>query len=95
MTILTPSSFYYLRKPFAAILLVISVTELLFIIINPETWFFCEKYSGINAILLVGLIAVTGIIIGMAQWKNITKSDFFAVAWFIIFSSWIITGRFC
>lgn len=87
--------FSHLRKPFGIILLVISITDLFFIIFNAEAWLLCEKHNGVDAILLVMAIAIPGIIIGVAQWRNISKSDIFVIVWFIVFFFWIITSRLC
>ena len=87
--------FFYLRK--ISVIFQITISSLLtfFIIINAETWAFCQKYNGDDARLIVFPITIAGIITGILAWKYMKKMDIFVVLWYVIYAIWVIGNRIC
>ncbi len=52
------------------------------IIINPETWFFGEKYSGLTAIIIHLVIGILGMMTGYLIYKNYRISYFAGIVLF-------------
>ncbi len=92
MVVLIPSFFIYLKKSLSVIQILFS-SIILFFIINAETWFFGQKFSGVEAFSINGTIGIVGIIVGIAQWKNITKSEMFLVGWYVTVFFWFAGNR--
>lgn len=64
------------------------------ILINPETWFFGEKFSGIAALAIHFTIGVSGILLGWFIYKNNKIAYFGALGLFIIALSSILVNVF-
>lgn len=87
--------FSIFKKALSITQILISSVFLFFIILNAETWFFCQKFNGEDARLIVIPIAVSGIIIGTLSLKNIKTLDVFTACWFAVYLAWIIGNRVC
>ena len=87
--------FFYLRKASAVIQILISSLLLFFIIINAETWAFCQKYNGDDARLIVMPLTISGILIGILSWKYMKKIDILITFWYVVFITWVIGNRMC
>ena len=87
--------FFYFRKISAVIQILLSSPLLFFIIINAETWAFCEKFNGNDARLIVMPLTIAGIIIGILSLKYMKKVDILVISWYVVFIIWIISNRIC
>lgn len=87
--------FSVLRKAAAVIQILISSVLLFTIILNAETWFFCQKFNGDDARLIVMPITASGIIIGALSLKNVRFFDILTACWFTVYFAWIIGNRIC
>ena len=54
------------------------------VLLNAETWFYGEKYSGIEALIIHFSVSVFGLVIGYLIYKKYIISYFLAFALFII-----------
>ena len=88
-------SLFYIRKTFAVLLIFIASMLLFFIIINAETWAFCEKFNGNDARLIVMPLTIAGIIIGVLSWRYMKKVDILMILWYVVFIIWVTGNRLC
>lgn len=84
-----------LRKAPAVIQILISSFVIVPIMLFGETWFFCQKFNGDDARLIVMPIAASGLIIGALSLKNIRSFDILTACWFAVYFAWIMGNRFC
>ena len=66
---------------------------ILAIMINAETWIYCDKFSGTDAYLITFPPTVIGIMLGIGSLKNIKKLDIFVVTWYVISLIWFTSHR--
>ena len=64
------------------------------IIINPETWFFGEKFAGYEAITIHLTIESLGMLIGFLVYRNNNISYFAGIVLFVIAVSSILVNHF-
>jgi len=84
-----------LRKAPAVIQILISSVAVFPLGLYGETWFFCQKFNGDDARLLVMPIAASGILIGALSLKKIRLIDVPMACWFAVCYVWIMGNRFC
>ena len=64
------------------------------VIINPETWFFGEKFSGYDAMALHFTIGISGFILGWLIYKKKKFAYLAGIALFGIVLSSVLTNHF-
>jgi hypothetical protein len=67
---------------------------MLAVIINPETWFFGEKFSGYLAITIHLVIGVLGVLIGYLIYKKNKFAYFGGIFLFAVVLSGILVNHF-
>ncbi len=92
MAILTHSFFSKIRKIISIIVIIKASIFLFFILLNAETWFFGQKYSGVEALAMMAPFQILGIIAGIFFWKN-TKAYPLVIIWFVHYLLLVIGNR--
>ncbi|WP_428324369.1 hypothetical protein [Nitrosopumilus sp.] len=64
------------------------------IIINPETWFFGEKFSGYDAITIHFAIGIAGFILGWLVYKKKKLGYLAGIVLFVIVLSSVLVNHF-
>ena len=95
LPITIPKSFLYsyIRKASGIFQIFSSSLMILAIMINAETWIYCDKFSGTDAYLITFPPTVIGIMLGIGSLKNIKKLDIFVVTWYVISLIWFTSHR--
>jgi len=76
------------------LLFVISTLLIMFISLNAEMWFYGYKINGLLAQQIMYGIGISGIVLGVLQFKRIRKLYFLSVMWWIIILSMIFVNHY-
>ena len=93
MDILNTSFLFLIFRKTVAVIQIISASANLFIItVNAETWYFGQKFNGMDAYALMVPANVFGIVGACLFWKK-TKAYPLVVIWFIYYFSLLVGNR--
>jgi len=76
------------------LLLIESALSIMLISLNAEMWFYGYKINGPLAQQIMYSIGISGIVLGVLQFKRIRKLHFLSVIWWMIVLSMIFVNHY-